>query len=282
MQLSRSPWNSAITLSLALVLAGTATAQQSPPAEGDEAELIEVLKSDAEIFEKAKACQRLAVIGTGQSVPVLAGMLSDPQMAHYARYALEPNPDESVDEALREAAGELSGSLRVGVINSIGVRGDTGAAEMLVPLLEDSDPAVAGAAATTLARLKTPAAVAALLEVLPGPDEQRHLGAKACLIAADELLSDGEADRALAIYQELGKLEGPKFVRIAALQGSLRAKGPGDGLPMLVDLLEDDDQARFRVALAMAHAWGGDNVVAGLLDKLPDLPADRAALVIYT
>jgi HEAT repeat protein len=209
-------------------------------------------------------------------------MLSDPQMAHYARYALEPNPDESVDEALREAAGELSGSLRVGVINSIGVRGDAGAAEMLVPLLEDSDPAVAGAAATTLARLKTPAAVAALLEALPGPDEQRHLGAKACLIAADELLSDGEADRALAIYQELGKLEGPKFVRIAALQGSLRAKGPGDGLPMLVDLLEDDDQARFRVALAMAHAWGGDNVVAGLLDKLPDLPADRAALVIYT
>ena len=34
-----------------------------PPAEGDQAALIGGLKSDAPLFNKAKACQRLAVIG---------------------------------------------------------------------------------------------------------------------------------------------------------------------------------------------------------------------------
>ena len=52
-------------------------AQQPDPAAGDEAQLIEVLQSSAELFAKAKACQRLAVIGTSESVPVLAQLLAD-------------------------------------------------------------------------------------------------------------------------------------------------------------------------------------------------------------
>ena len=38
------------------------------------------------------------------AVPVLAGLLGDEKMAHYARYGLEPIPDASVDAALAEFA----------------------------------------------------------------------------------------------------------------------------------------------------------------------------------
>src|SRR5262245_38694628 len=80
---------------------------QGPSA--DEQKLLGVLKSEAPIFEKAKACQRLAVAGTKEAVPVLASLLGDEKLAHYARFGLEPIPDPSVDAALREAAGKLKG-----------------------------------------------------------------------------------------------------------------------------------------------------------------------------
>jgi HEAT repeat protein len=264
-----------------LLLPALARAQQSPPAEGDESDLIAVLKSDAELFDKAKACQRLAVIGTEECVPVLAGMLSDDMLAHYARYGLEPIPHDSVDAAFRKAVGELEGQLLVGVVNSIGVRRDLQAVDLLLPLLDDPNPAVAGAAATTLARLRTPPAVDALLEALPGPDADSQLGSKACLIAADKLLSDGKADEALEIYAVLLEADLPEFVQVAALQGTIRGKGK-DGMPLLVENLKAEKPSRFRVALAMAHEFGDQEVVSALLEHLDELPADRKALVIYT
>ena len=63
-----------------------------------------MLQSDAPHKDKADACRRLGVIGTGQCVPVLAGLLGDEKLAHMARYGLEPIPDASVDEALRAGA----------------------------------------------------------------------------------------------------------------------------------------------------------------------------------
>ena len=98
----------------------------------DSPQLVAMLKEPAATeFQKMKARQRLAVVGTRDAVPALAAMLSDPKMSHYARFAMVPIPDPSVDAALREAAKKLKGHLLVGVINSIGQRQDVGA----IPLL---------------------------------------------------------------------------------------------------------------------------------------------------
>src|SRR5262245_63770557 len=85
-----------------------ATNDASTPKEETQ-KLIGVLKSEAPIFEKAKACQRLAVVGTKEAIPVLSELLGDEKLAHYARFALEPIPDPSVDDAFREALGKLKG-----------------------------------------------------------------------------------------------------------------------------------------------------------------------------
>ncbi|HPM84781.1 MAG TPA: hypothetical protein PLF81_28950, partial [Candidatus Anammoximicrobium sp.] len=88
-------------------------------------ELVELVKDpNASTFEKAKACQRLAVIGTQDAVPALAALLPDEKLNLYARFALEAIPDPAVDEALRAAASKLTGRQLVGVINSIGKRKD--------------------------------------------------------------------------------------------------------------------------------------------------------------
>jgi len=256
------------------------SAQQPPPSAGDEAQQIAILKSDAPLFEKAKACQMLAVIGTKECVPVLAGLLDDPELSHYARFGLEPIADPAVDEALRGALQKLEGGLLVGAINSIGMRRDKGAAEALKSLTNSSDQAVAAAAMAALGRLATPEAVQVLTSAIAGDLAMRPAAADACLTACDMLLAAGQTDEAIKLYDLLIEANLPPRYTIAALHGAIRARG-AEGLPMLAELLGAEDPAKFAVALRMSHELRGAQVAQVLIDALKDLPTQRRALVIY-
>ena len=119
--------------------------------------LIEILKdSNASEFAKAKACQRLAVVGDKTAVAALAALLSDSKLAHYARFGLEPISDPSADKALRDALGDLDGNLLIGVINSIGRRKDPKALDALAKLMHGDDVDVAAAARAALGRIRSP------------------------------------------------------------------------------------------------------------------------------
>jgi HEAT repeat protein len=119
------------------------------------AKLVAILKDPAASeYAKAKACQQLAVVGDKSAVPALAALLGDEKLSHYARFGLEPNPDASAGDALREAMGKLTGKLRVGVINSLGVRRDTKSIEALALLMRGADVDAAKAAAAALARIR--------------------------------------------------------------------------------------------------------------------------------
>ena len=93
--------------------------------EAELAALHAVLKSDASIREKGVACKRLAVIGTKDSIPVLAELLTDVRLAHYARFGLEAIPDPAVDRLFRESLSTLKGEQLIGVINSGHRKGGT-------------------------------------------------------------------------------------------------------------------------------------------------------------
>lgn len=130
---------------------GTAEKIMALPA----AKLVAILKdASASEYAKAKACQRLAVIGDRSAVPALAALLGDEKLGHYARTGLEPMPDPAAGDALRAALGQLKGRLLVGVINSIGLRKDAKAIEPLAKLMYDRDPQVATAASAALGRIR--------------------------------------------------------------------------------------------------------------------------------
>lgn len=121
------------------------------------ADLVAILgDSDATEFAKAKACQRLALVGDDAAVPALAGLLGDARLSHYARTALEPMPPGAADQALRDALRKLEGSLLVGVINSIGVRRDPMALTALAELRHGDDQAVTQAATAAINRIRRP------------------------------------------------------------------------------------------------------------------------------
>src|SRR5207248_6111247 len=127
-----------------------------------ERELIAVLRSDAPPADKALACKNLAVYGSSEAVPELAPLLADPQLASWARIALEAIPGPAADEVLRKATDSLQGKLLVGTINSIGVRRDAVAVDHLTGRLDDRDAEVASAAAVALGRIGNAAAAKGL------------------------------------------------------------------------------------------------------------------------
>ncbi|MCL4218712.1 MAG: hypothetical protein KJ052_17145 [Candidatus Hydrogenedentes bacterium] len=118
-----------------------------------EQNLLEILESDARLPAKEYACRQLALIGTAQCVPVLAGMLSDPELSDRARFALEAIPDASVDEALRTTLDSTDGNQRVGIINTLGERRDQKAVSVLSEMRHSPDKVLTTAVEAALRKI---------------------------------------------------------------------------------------------------------------------------------
>src|SRR5438445_8727029 len=182
-------WNSALlrvactaAFTLLLGIAQTSAADSESPGE-KERQLIAVLKSAAPPQDKAIPCKQLAVYGSKKAVPVLAALLSNGELASWARIALEAIPDPEADAALRNAIPKLHGKLLVGVINSIGYRHDAKAVGSLVKKLKDDDVQVASAAAVALGHIGGSKAAQALTASLThGAIEVRSAAAEGCVL----------------------------------------------------------------------------------------------------
>ena len=211
---------------LTIIAAGMllTVAAASLPAQGAEtsraaeaARLIAVLRSGAATFDKARACQQLAVLGSKEAVPALAELLGDEKLAAYARCGLESIADPSADDALRAALGRLHGKLLAGVVNSIGVRRDAKAVSALEPIALGASSGAAAEALTALGRIATPDAIGILRPALKSESAAvRAAAADAILIAAERQLAVGHREEAAAIYEAVRAAFVPKPARLAA------------------------------------------------------------------
>ncbi|MCS7238178.1 MAG: HEAT repeat domain-containing protein [Thermoguttaceae bacterium] len=269
-------------LETVFLFAGTQlAAQQNIYRAEEEPQLIAVLKSaEAPLFEKAMACKKLAVIGTARAIEVLGQLLSDPQLSHYARFALEPIPSPEVDRVLREAAGRLEGRLLVGVLDSIGNRRDAEAVPLLEKLLESGNEEVVEAAAIALGRIGTPAAAQRLEVAMKSPQiVKRESAARGALIAAERLAA-GQPLIALGLYEAIWRADVPANIRMAGLRGVILQRGE-TGVALLLEQLRSQDEEAFRTALGAAREIPE---TAGLTEKLVglmgELPPPRQAKLL--
>lgn len=254
----------------------------SAQAAENESDLLAILRSDAPPAEKAVTCKLLAIHGSSKAVPDLAQLLPDPQLSSWARIALEAIPGPESDEALRHATESLEGRLLVGMINSIGVRRDANAVELLTSRLKDRDTEVASAAAVALGRIGTPKATESLRGFLASaPDKVRSSVAEACVLCAEWLLLAGEAEDAIEIYDQVRKAEVPKQRIIEATRGAIVARGD-DGIPLWIEQLRSSDKQMFQLALGTARELSGDAVDKAMAEQLANTAPERAALMIYT
>lgn len=138
----------------------------------EESQQIARLQSSRSLQEKDAACVRLKRVGTSRSVPALAALLTDEQLSHSARYALESMPWPEASQALQDALDKTSGLTQAGLINSLGNRRETAAVPALAKRLANADAVISTAAATALGKIAGTEALNALnavWEVLLAP-----------------------------------------------------------------------------------------------------------------
>jgi HEAT repeat protein len=181
-----------------------------------ESRLVAVLQTNAPRDARDYVCRQLRTIGTAASVPTLEALLADPDLSHMARYALERIPDSQAGQALERQLRKLTGQLKIGVASSLGTRGQ--GVGVLRPLLQDSDEAIARAAAIALGRIASVDANKALASAKPRP-ELAVVFADASMACAEKLLATGHAKEAKTIYQRLLKNNPPELIRLAAERG---------------------------------------------------------------
>jgi HEAT repeat protein/type 1 glutamine amidotransferase len=236
-----------------------------------EKRLLEFLRSDATLASKQFICKQLSIIGTEEAVPTLVAMLTQPATSDMARYALERIPGTAVDEALRNVLDKTSGKVKVGIINSLGERGDEAAVMPLSKLLGDTDKEVAQAAVAALGKIAGPTAAMELGNALKQASGDWHVVlADAYLKCADKFVASGNKNAAIAIYKELYIPTEPTPIRSAALAGIV-ATAPEEAVKLVVEVLKGNEPAMQAVAISLVRQIPGTEATQAVVAELPNL-----------
>lgn len=239
------------------------------PKSEDVPKLIAILQNPgASQFDKARACQQLAIVGGQDAIVALTPLLADEKLGNYARSALEELPDAAADDALRGAMEKLHGKLLIGVVNSIGLRHDTKAVGGLIELAQNPSKGASREAVLALGQIGNSEAIEFLDKNLAsGPAELRSAAAEGCIRVAERALTQGKREPAMKFYDAVGRADVPQPLRVAALRGSILSR-QSSGISLLLEYLNSDDREIVEVALRVAREIPGAEATAAMADFL--------------
>ena len=135
------------------------------------------------------------------------------------------------------------GKLLVGTINSIGVRRDAGAVDLLTGRLKDPDAEVASAAAVALGHIGNAAATKTLRQIVGRRSCRRSVRRlpRAACCAPNACWPTATQAEAVEIYDEVRRADVPKQRILEATRGAILAR-KSDGIPLLVEQLRSPDK----------------------------------------
>jgi len=246
-----------------------------------EGRLLQFLQSDATPAGKQFVCKELSLIGTAQSVPVLEGMLTAEATSDMARYALERIGAKQVDEALRGSLGKTTGKVKIGIINSLGQRGDAQAVTALAGLLGDVNPEIAAASAEALAKIGGEPAEKALAQAAANAEPQfGQVLAQARLVCADKFQAQAKTQAAYAIYQQMYGENVPQQIRMAALRGLVMTAPQEEKDDLILKAVEGDNPQIRDVAVGLFREMPDKEITQKLVKILPGLSPEAQEQLI--
>ncbi|HOX38155.1 MAG TPA: HEAT repeat domain-containing protein [Candidatus Brocadiia bacterium] len=249
--------------------------------------LAAILGTDATTACKDFVCRQLREIGDAEAVPALEKLLAAPEAGpgaaspgDMARYALERMPCPEAGDALRNALNAAQGKTRIGIINSLGERGDAQSVPQLAALADDADADASSAAVAALGKIGNAEAAAKLKQLKDACiGAARPLVIDSYLLCADRLAAAGDKVAAAAIYDDMFCPCEAAHVQIAALQGIVNCRGEMS-VPLISKLLAGDDPNLFPTAARYVVDMPGQQATKAFADQLPKLsPAAQAALL---
>lgn len=220
--------------------------------------------------------ERLGWLGKYEAVRPLGKILgdssADPRLREAARRALETIPMVTVKKALRDALPTASGSLRIGILRSLGIRRDALAVQYMLAAARDPDVEVRLAAIEAMALVGEISSVGVLEEALRQYKGTRLLRVRrAYLRLADSLVENSERGTARRIYDRamnLGTAES-----CAALIGFARA-GLQSEVQRIVRLTSSENAELRAAALEAAAMLPGPNMTKALQAALEEATDD--------
>ncbi len=204
--------------------------------------------------------------GGKESLPALTKLLSaeDKHLRDYARRALEKNSDPGATNILlSELAKAKESSWKIGLINSLGLRGEGTPVDAIARMLNDSDPKVAAATVTALSNIGGESSVLALFGVFETPLSDLHMKAAQGLIdIAQKLVKAKEYEAAAGIFgalysgaTDMARDSGspnPFNIRNAAINGLIICD-PELGAKEIGNIARDDDPKVRAIAIQAAR-----------------------------
>ena len=234
-----------------------------------ESRLIEMLTPGTTLDGRDYVCRQLSLIGTAASVPVLSAMLGDSKTTGMARYALERIPAAEAADALRNALPKMAGTLRAGIIESLGARRDAKSVPLLKSVASGPDAAFSDAALAALASIGNAPALAAIGEVRRGlSGNRRGAASRAYIRCADTVAPEGGRAAALSVYRQLSAPAEPPMIRIAALTGLAAANGKA-AVPLLSKEVASAHSEIQAAAIRLLSRIPGSDVTATLAKQYP-------------
>lgn len=244
-----------------------------------EANLLKALESPkTTLAGKQFVCRMLRRVGSAQSVPALSKLLADKDLSHMARFALQHMPAPQAGIALCEALPRLEGDLKIGLIGSIGQRGDRKAVPEIAKFAADSNTEIARAAIGALGRIGG-AEAAEVLTKLKTPARLAAARDNAYLMCADSMLAEGQKDDAVKIYTKMFSAENGTWIRIAAYKGFVQAQ-KDKAVPVILELLKDKNLDLQRAAGKFMTEMPGDVVTKALAEQLENLGPDAQVVLL--
>jgi len=245
-----------------------------------ETELIKVLESPAATYAgKQYVCRLLRKIGSEQCVSALAKLLTDKKLSHMARFALQSNGSAQAGEALLDALDQVSDDLKVGVVGSLGVRGERKSAAQIGKLVSSSNAALARAAIRSLGQIGGSEGAAILVKAQV-PESLRLLQADSLLLCADSMAAESKVAEATEIYNGLAATGNPSMIRVAACRGMIRAN-PDKSATVISAMLKDSDRKVQQAAgKFISEMPAGEAVTRSMAQMLSGMESDGQIMLL--
>jgi len=229
---------------------------------------------------KSFICKQLWFIGTAESVPAVAKLLTGEETADIACYAIGQNPSPEAGEALRDALDKASPKLQMRIINLLGDRRDTLSVEALGRLAFEAENQVAEAAVSALGKIGGSGAMEILVRArAEGDSDLRFAATDAYLRCAENLVAGGKTEQASVIYKELAGNDEAAIIRSAAIKGLADTGGKG-AVTIVIAALQDRSRMVRSIARGCIRTMRGEDITGLFASELPEKPPAEQVLLV--